>query len=136
MPRNLVVAEADQWEDGMIAPVEFGRRRIALCKVEGTFHAFDDHCPHRGSTLALGTLYANAVECPRHSKVWRVTDGASLMDGEPLNKLKVWVEGNDVVLEVPDAWPEPAHLKRHPKSDELRAKWLQREKEAEANGDE
>ena len=76
-----------------------------------------------GSTLALGTLYDTAVECPRHELLWRVTDGKPLSGGEPVPTFGVWVEGDDVVMEVPDVWPEPAHWRRHPKREELRRRY-------------
>ena len=123
MARNVVIASAADWKDGHIAPVEIEGRRIALCRVGGAFHAFDDHCPHAGSTLGLGTLHGDAVECPRHELLWRVSDGEALVSGEPLNMFRVWVEGDDVVMEMPDRWPEPAHLKRHPRREDLRKRF-------------
>lgn len=121
MPRNVVIARAGDWRDGSVAPVDVEGHRIALCKVGGTFYALDDHCPHAGSTLALGTLHDDALECPRHEFVWCVVDGrpyAKGMDAVPT--FKVWVEGDRVVMEMPDQWPEPAHWHRHPKREELR----------------
>jgi len=43
------------------------------------------------------------------------------MDSVPT--FKVWVEGDDVVMEMPDQWPEPAHWRRHPKREELRRRY-------------
>jgi nitrite reductase/ring-hydroxylating ferredoxin subunit len=115
----VVIAHAPDWQDNSMAPVEVGEHRIALCKIDGVFYAFDDHCPHAGSTVALGNLNGEFVECPRHEFVWRVTDGESMMRWHPLNMFDVWVEGTDVIMDMPDQWPELAHLRRHPKRDEL-----------------
>ncbi len=117
--RAVVIAHAPDWSDNSMAPIEIAGQRIALCRIDGMFYAFDDHCPHAGSTLALGTLDGEYVECPRHDFVWRVTDGASMMKWDGLNMFDVWMEGDDVIMDVPDQWPEPAHLRRHPKRDEL-----------------
>jgi nitrite reductase/ring-hydroxylating ferredoxin subunit len=122
MGRLVVIANASDWGEGSMAPVEIEGRRIALCKIEGEFHAFDDHCPHAGSTLALGTMHEGNVECPRHEFVWRIASGQSLSNSDDLVMLNVRVEGDDVVLDMPDPWPEPAHLKRHPNREELRKK--------------
>jgi len=121
MARHVVIAQASDWRDGSMAPVEVEGHRIGLCRIGGTFYAFDDHCPHAGSTLALGTLHGNAVECPRHEFFWRATDGAPLTTTYGhVPTFKVWVEGDDVLMEMPDAWPEPAHWRNHPKREELR----------------
>lgn len=122
MAREVVIASASDWSDGSMAPVEVGEHRVAVCRVDGVFRAFDDHCPHAGSTLALGTLTGHTVECPRHEFVWDVVDGKSFMAWDDLVSMPVRVEGDDVILEVPDEWPLPAHLKRHPKRDELAKK--------------
>ena len=123
MAREVVVARASNWSGGSMAPVEVGDRRVALCRVDGTFYAFDDHCPHAGSTLALGTLNGHTVECPRHEFVWNVMNGRSFMTWDDLISLPVRVDGDDVILEIPDQWPLPAHLKRHPKRDEIAQKF-------------
>lgn len=120
MPHEVVVAKAEEWQDGSLGIVEVDGHRIALCRVGEAFFAFDDRCPHAGSTLGLGTLHANAVECPRHQYLWRVTDGAALTTGGPLTLFEVRVEGDSVLLTVPDRWPEPAHWARHPRREELR----------------
>jgi hypothetical protein len=42
---------------------------------------------------------------------------------EPVPTFQVWVEGDDVAMEVPDVWPEPAHWLRHPNREELRRRY-------------
>jgi nitrite reductase/ring-hydroxylating ferredoxin subunit len=120
MGRTVAIARADDWQNGVISAIEVENRRLALCRLDDAFFAFDDHCPHAGSTLGLGILQGNVVECPRHEFLWRVTDGAALTSGGPLKMLHVWVEDGNVMLEIPDPWPEPAHWARHPNREELR----------------
>jgi nitrite reductase/ring-hydroxylating ferredoxin subunit len=125
MPANTIkIASVDEWEDGHAAPVEVCGHRVAVFRVEGSFYALDDHCPHQGSTLALGTVLEGClVECPRHEYVWRITDGLSMMGRNPVPTFKVWMDGGDVMMKIPDPWPEPAHWKGHPKREELAKKW-------------
>lgn len=120
MAREVEIARVDEWQDGSIGVVEFENQRVALCRVGDSFFAFDDRCPHAGSTLGLGSLHEDVVECPRHQYLWRVTDGAALTTAGPLTLLKVRVENGMVLLAVPEPWPEPAHWARHPNREELR----------------
>jgi hypothetical protein len=36
--------------------VDVGARRIALFNIEGTYHAIDDTCTHRGGPLSEGMI--------------------------------------------------------------------------------
>lgn len=33
---------------------------------DGTLHAWEDRCPHRGMKLSMGTLHADSISCPYH----------------------------------------------------------------------
>ena len=33
---------------------------------DGTLHAWEDRCPHRGMKLSMGTLHADSINCPYH----------------------------------------------------------------------
>ncbi len=123
MARAMAIAKAADFRDGSMAPIEVDGHRVGLVMFAGAFYAFDDHCPHAGSTLALGTIHDNAIECPRHEFLWRITDGKALVTGENMIMFRVWVDGEKVMMDVPDTWPEPAHLRRHPKRAELRRKF-------------
>src|SRR5881397_2019711 len=82
--------------------VEVGGRKIALFNVDGSFHAIDDTCAHRGGPLSQGDLAGKEVTCPWHGATFDVTTGAVL--GPPaaqgVARYNVKVTGSDVEVEV------------------------------------
>ncbi len=50
-------------------------KRIVVARTEHGFAAFDDHCPHRGGSLAGGTLICGTVQCPWHGSQFDVHSG-------------------------------------------------------------
>lgn len=50
-------------------------RRIVLARTEDKFVAFDDHCTHRGGSLAGGSMACNIVQCPWHGSQFDVITG-------------------------------------------------------------
>lgn len=61
---------------GGMTLVVSGDRKVAVANVDGTLHAFDDTCTHRGCSLADGTLDGTIVTCPCHGSQFDVTTGA------------------------------------------------------------
>jgi len=51
-------------------------QRIVLARTEDGFAAFDDHCMHRGGSLADGVLICGTVQCPWHGSQFDVSTGA------------------------------------------------------------
>jgi nitrite reductase/ring-hydroxylating ferredoxin subunit len=94
-------------QSGDIAPgegrlVQAGGKRIALFNVDGTFHAVDDTCTHRGGPLSEGMLVGTEVTCPWHGAVFDVTSGSVL--GPPAPKdvatYVVRVRGDEIEVEI------------------------------------
>ena len=69
------VAEAGDVPAGTGKCVEAGGKQIAIFNVDGTFHAIDNTCLHRGGPLGQGTLSGKAVTCPWHGWQYDVTSG-------------------------------------------------------------
>jgi nitrite reductase/ring-hydroxylating ferredoxin subunit/uncharacterized membrane protein len=53
-----------------------GDRRIVLGRTEEGYVAFDDHCTHRGGSLADGAMICGRVQCPWHGSQFDVRSGA------------------------------------------------------------
>jgi uncharacterized membrane protein/nitrite reductase/ring-hydroxylating ferredoxin subunit len=51
-------------------------KRIVLAKASDGFVAFDDHCTHRGGSLAGGMMICDTVQCPWHGSQFDVKTGA------------------------------------------------------------
>lgn len=50
-------------------------RVLALFHVEGTFHAIENSCPHRGGPLGEGVVEGHLVTCPWHGWEFDVKTG-------------------------------------------------------------
>ena len=72
------VADVASLKPGQGRTVEVKGRRIALWNVDGTFHAIDDTCPHRGAPLGAGVLEDGKVYCPMHGWAFDAATGACL----------------------------------------------------------
>ncbi|WP_168210598.1 apoptosis inducing factor family protein [Persicimonas caeni] len=107
MPTKTV-AKVDDLQDGEMKQVEVGDTDVLLTRIDGDYHAVGAHCVHYGAPLANGVLSGNTVICPWHHAVYNVTDGEHI---EPpgrdcLNKFEVNIEGDEVVVTVPDGAEE------------------------------
>jgi nitrite reductase/ring-hydroxylating ferredoxin subunit len=51
-------------------------KRVVLARTEDGYAAFDDHCPHRGASLADGVIISGQVQCPWHGSQFDVRTGA------------------------------------------------------------
>lgn len=72
------VADAASIPPGKGRTVEYRGHRFALWNLDGTFHAVDDTCPHRGASLGAGILENGKVFCPMHGWEFDVTNGNCL----------------------------------------------------------
>jgi len=80
--------------------VTVGGKELAVFNVDGTFHAIDNECPHRGGPLAEGELDGCLVQCPWHAWQFDLTTGASVTDELTVACYAVRVEGGAVLVAV------------------------------------
>ena len=50
-------------------------KRIVIGRTEKGYVAFDDHCTHRGGSLAGGVLICGTVQCLWHGSQFNVSTG-------------------------------------------------------------
>lgn len=93
---------ASEIPPGQVKIVEVQGRKIALCNVEGTFHAIEDRCSHDNGPLGEGSLRGALLECPRHGARFDVTTGRpiTLPAVVPVARYPVKVEQGRLVVEV------------------------------------
>ena len=72
----IIVARADELKVDQMKLLHVEGRRIVLARTEKGYVAFDDHCPHRGGSLAGGTMICGTVQCPWHGSQFDVNTGA------------------------------------------------------------
>ena len=100
MAEFVVVGRVQDLQEGSMRAYEVKGTRIAVAKVGGAFHAFDDTCTHRQCSLAEGDLEETTVICACHGSEFDVRSGA-VLEGparEPVEIYEVRVEGDDLEI--------------------------------------
>ncbi len=88
--------------------VEFHGKRYALFNRNGSFHAIDDACPHRGASLAEGWCDGDNVLCPLHGWAFDIITGAcSTRPDRPVRSYPTEVRDGCVWILIPPALPAP-----------------------------
>src|SRR5579863_10432000 len=102
MAEWLKVAKTSDIAPGEAKLVDVGVKRIAIFNIDGTFHAIDDTCTHRGGPLSEGMVLGTEVTCPWHGAVFDVTTGNVLGPPAPQNvaRYNVRVLGGDIEVEL------------------------------------
>lgn len=60
-----VMDEEDLWDGDMLG-IEVEQKKLLLIKLGGQVHAYDDKCPHKGTTLSDGEFEDGMIICPTH----------------------------------------------------------------------
>jgi nitrite reductase/ring-hydroxylating ferredoxin subunit len=98
----VTVASADELKVDQMKLLHVGDRRIVLARTENGYVAFDDHCPHRGGSLAGGSMMCGTVQCPWHGSQFDVRTGA--LKAGPADRsiatFRVEQAGNDIRLVI------------------------------------
>lgn len=100
MPTFVKACAASEVAPGTGKLVTVGGKEIALFNVEGTFHAIDNECPHRGGPLAEGEVEGCLVTCPWHAWQFDMTTGESITDDSKVERYETKREGDDVLIAV------------------------------------
>jgi nitrite reductase/ring-hydroxylating ferredoxin subunit/uncharacterized membrane protein len=73
--KSVAVAKSDELQVNQMKLVRAGDRRVVLARTEDGYDAFDDHCTHRGGSLAGGVVICGTVQCPWHGSQFDVRTG-------------------------------------------------------------
>lgn len=88
-------------KENQMALLQGNGKRLVLAKSEGKFYAFDDHCTHRGGSLAAGTMICGTVQCPWHGSQFDIKTG--MIKAGPAKEMittyKVHLEGDRFCVE-------------------------------------
>jgi 3-phenylpropionate/trans-cinnamate dioxygenase ferredoxin subunit len=79
MPYFVKAMEMKDVPPGTVKAVRVGGKSIAICNVDGEFHAVDDVCTHDGGPLGSGKLCDGEIECPRHGARFDVRSGRAVV---------------------------------------------------------
>lgn len=95
-----VVAREGELEPNQMKLVRLNGKRIVLARTATGYTAFDDHCTHKGGSLADGILADNSVTCPWHGSQFDVATG-EVKSGpakEPIHVYQVEVASGEIRL--------------------------------------
>ncbi len=93
----LRAAKKDEVPAGTIREFAVDGKTIALANVDGSFHAINNTCLHRGGPLGQGELEGKVVTCPWHGWQYDVTTGKVTMNPSVgVDCYAVEVRGEDV----------------------------------------
>ena len=102
MAEWLKVAKTNDIAPGEAKALEVGVKRIAIFNIEGTYHAIDDTCTHRGGPLSEGIVVGTEVTCPWHGATFDVTTGRVLGLPAPRSvaSYAVRIDGDEIEVEL------------------------------------
>ena len=72
------IAGANEIAPGEVKQYRIEDRPVALCNVDGEFHAFEDICTHQFAYLSEGEFVSRELKCPLHGAKFDVTTGKAL----------------------------------------------------------
>jgi 3-phenylpropionate/trans-cinnamate dioxygenase ferredoxin subunit len=110
------IGRVNELKRGDMTMVMVNGQEILLARVDDTYYAADNICPHMGGKLANGKLEGTVVTCPRHSSRFDLTDGhvvrwlsgagifstigRVLKSPRPLTVYKTKLEGEKILAEI------------------------------------
>jgi nitrite reductase/ring-hydroxylating ferredoxin subunit/uncharacterized membrane protein len=95
-------AESGELEIDQMKLVHVDNKRIVIGRTGKGYVAFDDHCTHKGGSLADGVLICGVVQCPWHGSQFDTHTG-EVKAGPAQNKIntyKVVADGGKIILEL------------------------------------
>ena len=72
---EINIASIDELQINQMKLIHLRGKRIVVCRTEKGYAAFDDHCTHRGGSLAAGSMICGTVQCPWHGSQFDVYTG-------------------------------------------------------------
>jgi nitrite reductase (NADH) small subunit len=100
MSTFVKACEASEIAPGTGKTVTVAGRELALFNVDGTFHAIDNECPHRGGPLGEGELEGCILTCPWHAWQFDVSTGESITDDMTVARYDTKIEDGGVLVAV------------------------------------
>jgi len=87
---QILVASINELKVNQMKLIHIKGKRIVVCKTERGYAAFDDHCTHRGGSLAGGSMICGIVQCPWHGSQFDARTGI-IMAGPAKENIHAYV---------------------------------------------
>lgn len=87
---------------GKTKRVVTGDKAILVVNIEGEFFAIDDMCTHEDSSLYLGCIKGDLVQCSLHGGKFNVKTGAAVEEPAdiPLQTYPVKLDGESILVGI------------------------------------
>ena len=94
------VAKIADLSEEEIMLVEVGEERIVLSKIDGSFYAIGEVCPHADGPLSEGIVEEGEIECPWHGSRFNLKTGEATAPpaDEAVTRYAVRIDGEDVLV--------------------------------------
>ena len=105
MPRVETVCQVKDMPPGNMRRFEVGGRAVLLVNLHGELFAVGAECSHGNASLDEGGIEGTDIVCPLHGgrfdiKTGKATGRPPIL---PLPRYKVWVRGEDVLVDTGEA---------------------------------
>ncbi len=87
---QVEISKIDELKLNQMWLIHVSGKRIVIARTESGYAAFEDHCTHRGGSLAAGAMICGTVQCPWHGSQFSVTTG-DVKAGPAKEKIKVYL---------------------------------------------
>lgn len=91
---EIPVAGTSELKTNQMKLVHVNGKRIVIGKTEKGYTAFNDHCTHRGGSLAGGAMMCGTVQCPWHGSQFDVYTG-NVTAGPAKTNIKTYIVKED-----------------------------------------
>ncbi len=94
------IGRKDDFKEGEIVPVSYGRRKVIVVKFENKIYAYSGRCTHYGEPLENGIVLENIINCPCHNAQFNILDGSVILPPalDNLIKYEVKAENGDLFI--------------------------------------
>lgn len=95
------IAAASDLPPGARKCLEVAGRQITLLNVDGTLHALENNCPHRGGPVGEGEVERGVITCPWHGWSFDLATGQGTENrAAVIPVFPCRIEGSDLVIEI------------------------------------
>jgi nitrite reductase/ring-hydroxylating ferredoxin subunit len=102
------VAKVEEVPIGTKKSYKASKTRVLIVNLGGILYGLQPVCTHQGNPLFTGRLEGGTLWCENHGAGFEVSTGKVVQTPlggahiSPLLSYRVWVEGRDIIVEVPE----------------------------------
>jgi nitrite reductase/ring-hydroxylating ferredoxin subunit len=91
MPANYRICQSTELGENSKRIFKVGGIEFVAGRKDGKLFAFDNSCPHRGASLAMGEIHDHTIVCYMHGYEYDIFTG-NLVNMKSWKKEDTWVE--------------------------------------------